>query len=170
MRGSKETDAPFLFPGKMIDKNEIKAIAEKFLENSSDYLVDINITPGNIITVEIDNDNGVNIDNCISLSRFIESNLDRDIEDFELTVTSVGLTTPFKSFRQYKKSEGKEVEVLTKKGEKLKGLLVSSSETDFTIEVSKMQKTEGSKRKTEVIESITMPYSDVKQTKLLIRF
>lgn len=170
MRGSKETDAPFLFFRKMIDKNDIKTLSEKFLENSSDYLVDIIIAPGNIITVEIDNDNGVNIDDCINLSRFLESNLDRDIEDFELTVTSVGLTSPFKTIRQYKKSEGKEVEVLTKKGEKLKGVLLSSSETDFTIEISKMQKVEGSKRKTEVKENITILYDDAKQTKLLIRF
>lgn len=154
----------------MIDKNDIKTLAEKFLKNSSDYLVDINIAPGNIVTVEIDNDKGVNIDDCIKLSRFLESNLDRDVEDFELTVTSVGLTSPFKTIRQYKKSEGKEIEVLTKNGEKLKGVLVSSSETDFTIEVSKMQKTEGSKRKTEVKENITILYDDVKQTKLIIRF
>lgn len=154
----------------MIDKNDIKTLAEKFLESSSDYLVDIIIAPGNIITVEIDNDKGVNIDDCIKLSRFLESNLDRDVEDFELTVTSVGLTSPFKTIRQYKKSEGKEIEVLTKNGEKLKGVLVSSSETDFTIEVSKMQKAEGSKRKTEVKENITILYDDVKQTKLIIRF
>jgi ribosome maturation factor RimP len=117
----------------MIEKNEIKTLTEEFLKNSSDYLVDVIIAAGNTITVEIDNDNGVNIDDCVELSRYLESKLDRDAEDFELTVTSAGLTSPFKTHRQYKKYEGKEVEVLTKKGEKLKGTLKSSNDNSLTI-------------------------------------
>ncbi len=154
----------------MIEKNEIKALAEEFLKNSPDYLVDVIIAAGNTITVEIDNDNGVNIDDCVELSRYLESKLDRDTEDFELTVTSAGLTSPFKTHRQYKKYEGKEVEVLTKKGEKLKGTLKSSNDNDFTIEVSKMAKAEGAKRKTEIKEEQTYNYDEIKHSKYLIRF
>ncbi len=154
----------------MMEKNNIQTLAEEFLKESSDYLVDIHIAPGNLITVEIDNDQGVNIDNCIELSRFLESRMDRDVEDFELTVTSAGLTSPFKTTRQYKKYEGKEVEVLTKKGEKMKGVLQSSTDNDFTIAISKMVKLEGNKRKTEQIENITLAYDEVKYTKYIIRF
>lgn len=155
----------------MIEKNEIRTLAEEFLLNSPDYyVVDVVVAAGNSITVEIDNDNGVNIDDCVELSRYIESTLDRDTEDFELTVTSVGLTSPFKTHRQYKKYEGKEVEVLTKKGEKLKGTLKSSTDNNFIIEVSKMVKPEGAKRKTEVKEEITLNYEDVKYTKYQLRF
>ena len=154
----------------MIEKNEIKALAEVYLKNSPDYLVDIIVAPGNSITVEIDNDNGVNIDDCVELSRHLESQLDRDAEDFELTVTSAGLTSPFKTHRQYKKYEGKEVEMLTKKGEKLKGTLKSSTDDNFTVEVSKMVKPEGAKRKTEVKEEQTFNYDEVKHTKYLIKF
>ncbi len=154
----------------MIEKTDIQPLAEEFLKNSDDYLVDVIIASGNAITVEIDNDHGVNIGRCAELSRFIESKLDRDMDDFELTVTSAGLTSPFKTRRQYNKYEGKEVEVLTKKGEKLKGILKSSTQDDFTIEVSSMVKAEGAKRKTEVKEEKTFPFEDVKYTKYVISF
>lgn len=153
----------------MMEKNEIKAMAEEFLIDSSDYLVDV-VAAGGTITVEIDNDNGVNIDDCVKLSRYLESRLDRDTEDFELTVTSAGLTSPFKTPRQYKKYEGKEIEVLTRKGEKLKGTLKSSTKNNFTIEVTKMVKPEGAKRKTEIKEELTFPYDEVKYTKYIINF
>lgn len=160
----------FLYLRQMIEKSEIIATTEEFLKNSPDYLVDVIVAADNTITVEIDNDNGVNIDDCVRLSRHIESKLNRDTEDFELTVTSAGLTSPFKTRRQYKKHEGKEVEVLTRKGEKLKGILKSSTDNNFTIEVSKMVKPEGAKRKTEVKEEQIYNYDEVKYTKYQIRF
>ena len=89
----------------------------------------------------------MDIDQCAALSRHLESNLDRELEDFELTVTSVGLTSPFKTLRQYKKFEGEEVEVLTKKGEKLSGTLESSDPEGFTVAVTKKVKPEGAKRR-----------------------
>lgn len=154
----------------MIDKDVLIRHAEEFLQGTSDYLIDISINPGNIITVEIDNDNGVNIDECIKLSRHLESNLNRDEEDFELTVTSAGLTSPFKTPRQYKKYEGKEVELLTKKGQKLSGTLKSSDENGCTVTITKKIKPEGAKRKTEVEEDVCFPYDEIKYTKYLIRF
>lgn len=154
----------------MIDKNELSKIAEAYLEGKPDYLVDVQIAPGNIITVEIDNDRGVNIDDCVALSRHIESKIDRNIEDFELTVTSVGLTTPFKTLRQYKKFEGKEVEVLTKKGDKLKGILKSANEDRFTITITKKIKQEGAKHKTEIKEDLPFTYDEIKYTKYFLHF
>lgn len=154
----------------MIDKSVISELAEAYLKDTSDYLVDVLVAPGNVITVEIDNDNGVNIDECVALSRYLESKLDRDAEDFELTVTSAGLTSPFKTIRQYQKYEGKEIETLTKKGEKLKGVLKTVDENGFTLTVTKMVKPEGAKRKTEVEEDLHFDYNDIKHTKYLIRF
>ena len=107
----------------MIDKEFLITQAEEFLEGSDNYLAEVIINPGNVISIEIDNDNGVNIDDCVKLSRYLESKLDRDDEDFEISVGSVGLTSPFKSVRQYIKHIGNEVEVLTKKGEKESGIL-----------------------------------------------
>ena len=155
---------------RMMEKNEIKVMAEEFLKDSPDYLVDVNVATGGTITVEIDNDNGVNIDDCVKLSRYLETKLDRDTEDFELTVTSAGLTSPFKTPRQYKKYEGKEVEVLTRKGEKLKGTLKSSTGNNFTIEISRMVKPEGAKRKTAIKEERTFSYEEIKYTKYQLKF
>jgi len=83
------------------------ALTEEYLEDTPNYLVDVLVGADNTIIVEIDNDKGVNIDDCVALSRHLESKLDRDAEDFELTVTSAGLTSAFKTLRQYKKYEGK---------------------------------------------------------------
>ncbi len=153
-----------------MDKTLVSEIAEAYLKDSSNYLVDVSVGTDNAVTVEIDNDNGVNIDDCVALSRHIESQFNRDLEDFELTVTSAGLTSPFKTLRQYKKYEGKEIEVLSKNGQKLSGVLKSSNDEGFTVTITKMVKTEGAKRKTEVQEDLFFNYNDVKYTKYLIRF
>ena len=154
----------------MIDKEFLIGHAEDFLKESDNYLVDINVNPGNIISVEIDNNSGVNIDDCVKLSRYLESQLNRDVEDFELTVGSVGLTSPFKSLKQYYKHIGNEVEVLTKKGLKLSGVLKSADENMFVITTYKREKLEGAKRKTEVSEDLKFGYDEIKHTKYLIRF
>ena len=154
----------------MIDKKFLITHIEEFLETSDNYLVDVIINPGNIISIEIDNDNGVNIDECVALSRHLESKLNRDEEDFELTVGSVGLTSPFKTQRQYLKNIGNEVEVLTKKGQKLSGVLKAATDDDFTVTISKKERAEGAKRKTEVIEDLHFRYEEIKYTKYLIRF
>ena len=154
----------------MIDKKMLIALTEEYLENSPNYLVDLLVGTDNTITVEIDNDKGVDIDDCVALSRHLESKLDRDAEDFELTVTSTGLTAPFKTQRQYKKFEGKEVEVLTKSGQKMTGLLKSSDAAGFTLTVTRKVKPEGAKRKTEMQEELRFAFDEVKYTKYLIRF
>lgn len=169
-REAEITASFFIHYPQMIDKNELSKIVEAYLEGKSNYLVEVKIAPGNIITVEIDNDEGVNIDDCVALSQHIESKFDRNVEDFELTVTSVGLTAPFKTLRQYKKYEGKEVEVLTKKGDKLRGILKSADEDRFTITVTKKIKQEGVKRKTEIQEELPFAYDEVKYTKYHLRF
>ena len=104
------------------------------------------------------------------MSRHLESKLDRDEEDFELTVGSVGLTSPFKTLRQYQKNIGNEIEVLTKKGQKLSGVLKSASDDEFTVTISKKVRAEGAKRKTEVSEDLQFRYEEIKHTKYLIRF
>lgn len=154
----------------MIEKKLIVDFTEQYLEGSSNYLTDVSVSADNTITVEIDNDQGVDIDDCVALSRYLESKLDRDVEDFELTVTSAGLSSPFKILRQYKKYEGKEVEVLSKNGQKIAGMLKSSDNEGFIISVKKKVKPEGAKRKIEVEEEIRFAFDEVKHTKYLIRF
>jgi len=154
----------------MIEKEVVKGIVEEFLTHSANYLVNIDIKPDNKIVVELDNDQAVSIDDCISLSKFIESKLNRDVEDYELEVGSAGIGQPFKILRQYLKNVGNEVEVLTKKGIKQTGILKSADAEAFVLTVEKQIKPEGAKRKTTVEEDLTFPYSEVKHTKYLIRF
>ena len=145
-------------------------MVDNYLQDTEMFLVDVLIRPGNIIVVEVDSDEGVSIDDCIALSRNIESKLDRDVEDFELEVGSAGVTSPFKMPRQYQKNIGNEVELLTKSGQKLSGILKSSDDNGFVVTVTKMVKPEGAKKKMAIEEGLTFAYDDVKYTKYLIRF
>ncbi len=154
----------------MIDKKLLITLAEEYLEASDNYLIDVVINTGNVISIEIDNDIGVSIDDCVALSRYLESKFDRDEEDFELTVGSAGLTSPFKIKRQYQKNIGNEIEVLTKKGIKLSGILKEVSDDNFIVTISKKERAEGAKRKTEVKEDLQFGYDEIKYTKYLIRF
>lgn len=154
----------------MIEKDLIRDIADKFVQDTPMFIVDVAVRQGNNIVVELDSDEGIGIDACIELSRHIESQLDRDVEDFELEVGSAGITSPFKISRQYEKNIGNEVEVLTKSGHKLSGILKSCDSNGFTISVTKMVKLEGAKKKTAVEEDLTFAYDEVKYTKYLIRF
>ena len=154
----------------MIDKKELEALVEEGLSGSDCFVVDVQVKPDNVLVVEIDNNEGVDIERCETLHRFLESKLDRDVEDYELEVGSAGITSPFKVLKQYEKNIGNEVELLTKKGEKLSGILKSANADNFVVTVTKKVKSETSKRKVEVEEDYTFGYEEVKYTKYLIRF
>lgn len=160
---------PLLFID-MIDKETIVRLAENQLADSDCYLVDVAVKPGNLIVVEIDHDEAVGIDDCVALSQYIESQLDRDVEDFELEVGSSGVTSPFKIIRQYTKNVGREVEVLLKDGKKVTGILKMADDRIFVITVEKQVKPEGEKRKRTVYEDEAYAYDNVKYTKNIIRF
>lgn len=154
----------------MVDKETISGWIEEELASTSNYLVDIMVRPGNLIVVEIDNDEAVGIDDCVALSRYIESKLDRDAEDFELEVGSAGITSPFKVLRQYQKNIGKPVEMLLKSGIKLTGTLKDADEQGVVITLAKQVKPEGAKRKVTVEEDQSYRYEEIKYTKYLITF
>ena len=154
----------------MILKTTINQIVENFLIDTDYYLVDVKITPDNRISVEIDSFNGVSIEFCAELNRHIQSQFDREVEDFELEVSSAGLTEPFKIVKQYEKNIGNEVETLTNTGKKIIGVLTEVRENDFVLQIEKTEKLEGAKRKTTVIENLTFNYEDIKNTKYIIRF
>ncbi len=154
----------------MIDKQLIYDIVNEGLQDSDCFIVDVMVHPGNRIVVEIDNQEGIDIERCEKLHRFIESKLDREVEDYELEVGSAGITSPFKVVAQYRKNVGNEVEVLTCDGRKLAGVLKACDDNAFTVTIVKKVKPEGSKRKIEVEEDIDFAYNEVKYTKYLIRF
>ena len=154
----------------MIDKNVVTRIVEEWLEDKDYFLVDITVSPDDKIVVEIDHAEGVWIDDCVELSRYIESKLNREEEDYELEVGSAGIGQPFKVLKQYQIHIGKDVEVLTKDGEKWVGVLTDVNEQNFTVIIEKKVKPEGAKRPKLVEEAVTFTYDEIKYTKYLISF
>ena len=108
----------------MINKEQITTLCEEALEGTDRFLVEVKVKPQNVIEVYVDSDTAVNIEQCVELSRHIESKLDRDAEDFELNVYSWGLSGALKMDRQLRKYIGKDVEAKTKELGKLKGKLI----------------------------------------------
>ena len=154
----------------MVDKDLVTRIVSEWLEDKEYFLVDLTVSPDDKIVVEIDHADGVWIDDCVSLSQYIESRLNRDEEDYELEVGSAGIGQPFKVLKQYLIHIGSEVEVMDKSGKKWIGTLSAASEDDFTVEVEMKVKPEGAKRPKLVKQELTFTYNDIKYTKYLISF
>lgn len=154
----------------MIDKDIVNQVVESFIEQTDIFVVDLIITNNNHISIEIDSFEGVSLDDCVNLSRYIESKIDREQEDYELEVSSAGLTSPFKIHKQYIKNTGKEVEVITTTGDKHTGILKAVSVESIELIVDKTIKPEGAKRKITIQEEITILLQNIKTTKLIIRF
>ena len=154
----------------MIDRQQVIDLTNEWLADKEYFLVDVIISKDDKITVEIDHAEGVWIEDCAELSRHIENGLSRETEDYELEVGSAGLGQHFKVTQQYKNHIGMEVEVLTKEGKKLKGILKDASDEEFTLTVTKKEKKEGAKRPQLVEEDLIFPYDGVKYTKYIINF
>lgn len=154
----------------MIEKRTVSSIVEEWLQGKDYFLVDVNVNADNKIVVEIDHAEGVWIEDCVELSKFIESKLNRDEEDFELEVGSAGIGQPFKVLQQYQIHIGEDVEILTKTGEKLTGVLKEADENKFVVSVQKKVRVEGAKRPKLVEEDMAFDYNEIKYTKYLISF
>ena len=154
----------------MIDKNVVRNLVEEWLQDKEYFLVDVEISPDDRIVVEIDHADGVWIEDCVELSRYIEDRLDRDEEDYELEVGSAGLGQPFKVPQQYVNFIGKNVEVLDGDGKKVKGVLKRVDGNDFTVTVAEKVKQEGKKRPVLTDVDHTYQMDKVKYTKYLISF
>ncbi|MCI6161192.1 MAG: ribosome assembly cofactor RimP [Prevotellaceae bacterium] len=154
----------------MIDKSVVKGFVDEWLKDKEYFLVDIEISNENKILVEIDHADGVWIEDCVELSRFIEERLNRDEEDYELEVGSAGLGQPFKVEQQYINFIGKEVEVLDANGKKAKGVLKSVDGNDFVVTVNEKVRLEGKKRPSLQEVDKVFQMDKVKYTKYLISF
>lgn len=150
----------------MIKEEFIRSLAEQHIAGTDKFIVDVKVKHGNHIMVFMDADNGVSISDCAQLSRFIESNLDRNTEDFDLEVSSAGLDFPLTLTRQYKKNIGKEVKVILKNGLVKIGTLTNISNNEFEITKTIIEKINKKKeiRKLPVL----LAFDQVKETKLVI--
>ena len=147
----------------MISEQLIKDLTTSHLEGTDRFAVSVAVRSDNRIRIFIDSDTHVLIEHCIELSKYIESQLNRDIEDFELNVSSSGLDQPYKLARQYKKNVGREVSVLLKDNSKIEGTMTEADDDGFTVkQITKVKK---------IITETThrFLYSDIKETKEIIK-
>ena len=155
----------------MITAEALHGAIAGYLAEKGLFLVDIEISRDNDITIAIESSEGdVKIENCVDIDHIVAGVFDRDVEDYSLTVTSAGLDQPFKVLQQYQKFVGSEVEVGVKGGGKMKGVLSSATEEGFEVTVSKMVKVEGSKKKVQQDTVTAFAYDGIKSCKPVIKF
>ena len=150
----------------MISKERVEELALEKIVELDYFLVDVKVSSTNEITVLFDKDGGVGIKECLFVSRHIEGNLERDIEDYQLTVCSPGIEKAFVVKEQYLKNIGRDVKVKIDEGDVIRGKLKSYSDENIVVETSKKQK----KKKELLIEQIPIPTDKIKETKLIIKF
>jgi len=143
--------------------NKIEEIISECFSGSDKFLVDVSVKPGNRIAVFIDGERGITIEDCRDLTRFIESKLDRDEEDYELTVSSTGADSPMKIPRQFLKHVGRQLEVITTGGATIKGKLVNTDAD--AIELEHIQ---GKKEKKQ--SNTLLKFNEIKQGKVVLAF
>ena len=153
----------------MIDKNKVKELAEEWLKDKEYFLVYTDVTDDKI-TVEIDHKDGVWIDDCVSLSRFISEQCEPDIDDYELEVGSAGIGQPFRILQQYINNIGNEVDVLTNAGKKQRGILTGADENGVTVEIKEKKTLEGKKRPQIVDVEYNYSYDELNWVKAVLEF
>ncbi len=146
-----------------------KLVEEAIADNSRLFLIDLSFLDDNKIIVIVDGDDGVSVKECVRISRHVEHNLDREIEDFSLEVTTPGATTPFTNIRQYKKNVGRVLEVTTD-SENIEGTLIGVTDEDITLEWKAREPKPIGKGKVTVVKNATLKYSTIKEAKVKIIF
>lgn len=155
----------------MISKEILKALVEEWLQQGDYFLVDIMMNGGDDrIVIEIDHADGVWIEDCASLSRFLQERLGDELGDYELEVGSAGLGQPFKVEQQYQNHVGDEVEVVDQDGRKLKGVLKGVEGRSFVLTTKEKQVPEGKKRPVQVEVDKQFSMDEIKSCKYLLAF
>ena len=154
----------------MLREKVTQLLQEAMDENPSLFLISLDIQGNNEIKVTIDGDQGVTVQDCITVSRKVEHNLDREEEDFSLEVMSVGATTPLQQTRQYKKNVGRSLEVKTNTGAKFEGTLQEATDENVTLTWKAREPKPVGKGKVTVQKTETIPYENIVQAKVMIKF
>ncbi len=157
----------------MIDCKKIVALAEAELADTDMFVVGCTCSTSNDVELLIDSDTKVSIDSCITLSRTIEAQFDREVEDFALTVASAGIGSELKLLRQYRNLVGSSVEVLLSTGIKLIGKLTCVSDETIKLSYEERQTIEmpsGKKKKQLVEVEKEVAFSEIKSTKEFLDF
>ena len=154
----------------MITKDQVQNLIQDKLEENDCFVVELEIGEGNAILLEVDSLKGITVQDCMSFSRAVEHNLDREIEDFSLRVSSPGLDKPFRVREQYQKNIGRNVKVVPMKGTVLKGELKAVNENEIVLEYASKERVEGKKKKEKVIKQEKINFNNIKETTVIISF
>lgn len=148
----------------MITKDHIRRLAEQHISGTGIFLVDVRLSSTGRITILIDRTEGVRIDDCAMLSRQISNDLGEEGGDYELNVSSPGLDMPLLVPEQFRKNEGRMVDVVTNEGERFKGTMINVTAGGFDLKVE-------TKVKKEIVTSVrSFNFEDVKSVKVIISF
>jgi ribosome maturation factor RimP len=153
----------------MIDKIKTEKLVREFIKGTDLFLVAVRISSSGKITVLADKKEGITIDECAGISRFIEKNLSRDEEDYELQVSSPGLDMPFSVMEQYFKNEGRRINVVDSEGKKYSGVLKNVTSGGFELETEKRAETKGKSKPVEIKE-LSFNYDQVKSARVIVTF
>lgn len=155
----------------MITRENVTVLVEEWLQQKGDYfLVDIKMGDDDSIVIEIDHADGVWIEDCAELSRFLQDKLGDELGDYELEVGSAGLGQPFKVAQQYVNHIGDNVEVIDAEGKKITGILKSVDGRQFVVCTQEKQIPEGKKRPVKVDVDKTFSMDETKSTRYLLAF
>lgn len=157
----------------MISKQTVRQLAEERIKDRDErlFIVELTISASNVIRLELDKTEGnVSIEDCMSVSRNIEHNLDREDADFELHVSSAGLDKPLRVHAQYVKNIGRDLDIKLKSKEKATGTLIAVDEAGVTLKREEKQVIEGKKKKELVVIENKIAFSDINEAKIVISF
>jgi ribosome maturation factor RimP len=150
----------------MITEARVRSLIEKHLAAGEIFLVDLSVKPGNRISVFLDGDHGVTIDVCRELNHFLNESLDRDAEDYDLTVSSVGADRPLRLPRQFMKNIGRSLDLITRTGDKICGMVLKADDKGIEVEAAPVKRT----KKEAEMKIIALSYDDIKSAKEVITF
>ncbi len=164
------TESPLTFLIKMIKEEQVKELINSKLEGTEHYLLEVIIRPTNRIEVLIDSVGNLAIKDCVELSRYLEATLDREKEDFDLTVSSIGVDQPLRDDRQFVKNIGRQVKITTQNGDVNEGKLLRVEDKSLEIEVVKREKKLIGKGNHTVTKILKIDKAEIKETKIILSF
>jgi len=153
----------------MIDKEIVKRLVEEKLDDKM-FLVDITVNERNVINIFVDSYEGLTIEQCVNISRHVEHSFNREEEDFELQVSSPGLSEKFKVKEQFIKYVGRAIDVVTVLDTELEGVILSATDEGIILETSSLEMVEGHKKKQLVVKQHHLKYDEIKSAKAVISF
>jgi len=152
-------------------REKVEELLENAMEkNKSLFLIDLKISADNQITVILDGDQGVTVEDCVMVSREIEHNLDRENLDFSLEVMSAGVSEPLSMPRQYLKNLGRNLKIKKVNGDNIEGELIAADDQGCTLTWTEREPKPVGKGKVTVQKEVVLPYQDIKEAKVMITF